>query len=106
MQRWSVSIRANWSQFPAFIMATSGHVLRPYAAVCCHSLALPSPRPATGIKRSGCAVVDRVGKNRKGIGKKMIATDTKNELGITVAKDLRAVMQGKVAIAGEASYEA
>ena len=36
----------------------------------------------------------------------MIATDTKNELGITVAKDLRAVMQGKVAIAGEPSYEA
>src|SRR5260370_11814445 len=36
----------------------------------------------------------------------MITTDTKNELGITVAKDLRAVMQGKVAIAGEASYEA
>jgi hypothetical protein len=36
---------------------------------------------------------------------KMITTDTKNELGITVAKDLRTVMQGKVAIAGEASYE-
>ena len=36
----------------------------------------------------------------------MIATDTKNKLGIAVAKDLRAVMQGKVAIAGEASYEA
>src|SRR5258706_4591153 len=36
----------------------------------------------------------------------MITTDTKNELGIAVAKDLRAVMQGKVAIAGEASYEA
>jgi hypothetical protein len=53
MQRWSLSIRANWSQFPAFIMATSGHVLRPYAAVCCHSLTLPSPRPATGIKREG-----------------------------------------------------
>src|SRR6266481_3685420 len=35
----------------------------------------------------------------------MIATDTKNELGIAVAKDLRAVMQGKVAIAGEASYD-
>ncbi len=35
----------------------------------------------------------------------MITTDTKNELGITVAKDLRAVMQGKVAIAGEASYD-
>ena len=34
----------------------------------------------------------------------MITTDTKNELGITVAKDLRTVMQGKVAIAGEASY--
>src|SRR6266404_5889106 len=32
MQRWPVSIRANWSQFPAFIMATSGHVLRPYAS--------------------------------------------------------------------------
>jgi hypothetical protein len=27
--------------------------LRPYAAVCCHSLALPSPRSATGIKREG-----------------------------------------------------
>src|ERR1700720_4739295 len=27
--------------------------LTPYAAVCCHSLALPSPRPATGIKREG-----------------------------------------------------
>src|SRR6266481_4360581 len=38
---------------PPFIMATSGHVLRPYAAVCCHSLALPSPRPATGSKREG-----------------------------------------------------
>jgi hypothetical protein len=35
----------------------------------------------------------------------MITTDTTNELGTTVAKDLRAVMQGKVAIAGEASYE-
>jgi len=32
---------------------TNGHVLRPYAAVCCHSLALPSSRPATGIKREG-----------------------------------------------------
>src|SRR6267142_3939048 len=32
-------------------MATSGHVLRPYAAPCCHSLALPSLRPATGSKR-------------------------------------------------------
>jgi FAD/FMN-containing dehydrogenase len=36
----------------------------------------------------------------------MIATDTKNILGIAVAKDFAAVMQGKVAIAGEASYEA
>jgi len=36
----------------------------------------------------------------------MITEDTTNELGTTVAKDLRAVMQGKVAIAGEASYEA
>jgi FAD/FMN-containing dehydrogenase len=35
----------------------------------------------------------------------MTTTDTRNELGITVAKDLRTVMQGKVAIAGEASYE-
>jgi hypothetical protein len=35
----------------------------------------------------------------------MIATETRNKLGITVAKDLRAVMQGKVAIAGEASYD-
>ena len=35
----------------------------------------------------------------------MTRTDTRNELGITVAKDLRTVMQGKVAIAGEASYE-
>jgi hypothetical protein len=35
----------------------------------------------------------------------MIATDTTNEFGTTVAKDLRTVMQGKVAIAGEASYE-
>ena len=35
----------------------------------------------------------------------MITTDTRNELGTTVAKDLRMVMQGKVAIAGEASYE-
>ena len=35
----------------------------------------------------------------------MITTDTTNELGTTVAKDLRTVMQGKVAIAGEASYE-
>ena len=34
----------------------------------------------------------------------MITTDTKNELGITVAKDLRAVIQGKVGIVGEASY--
>jgi len=36
----------------------------------------------------------------------MITTDTTNKLGITVAKDLRTVMQGEVAIAGEASYEA
>jgi hypothetical protein len=36
----------------------------------------------------------------------MIATNTRNELGITVAKDLRTVMHGNVAIAGEASYEA
>ena len=36
----------------------------------------------------------------------MIATNTKNKLGITVAKDLRTVMHGNVAIAGEASYEA
>jgi hypothetical protein len=35
----------------------------------------------------------------------MITTDTTNELGTTVAKDLRTVMQGKVAITGEASYE-
>jgi hypothetical protein len=35
----------------------------------------------------------------------MIATDIKNKLGIAVAKDLRAVMQGKVTIAGDASYE-
>src|SRR5258705_11806186 len=35
----------------------------------------------------------------------MITTDTTNKLGTTVAKDLRTVMQGKVAIAGEASYE-
>ena len=35
----------------------------------------------------------------------MITTDTRNELGITVAKDLRSVMQGKAAIAGEASCE-
>src|SRR6266851_4758711 len=34
----------------------------------------------------------------------MITTDTTNKLGTTVAKDLRTVMQGKVAIAGEASY--
>ena len=33
----------------------------------------------------------------------MIATDQNNKLAITVAKDLRAVMQGKVAIPGEAS---
>ena len=36
----------------------------------------------------------------------MTTTDTRRKLGITVAKDLRTVMQGKVAIAGEASYEA
>ena len=36
----------------------------------------------------------------------MIATDAKHKLGIAVAKDFAAVMQGKVAIAGEASYEA
>ena len=36
----------------------------------------------------------------------MIATDAKTILGIAVAKDFAAVMQGKVAIAGEASYEA
>src|SRR5258708_18202150 len=35
----------------------------------------------------------------------MITTDSINILGSTVAKDLRMVMQGKVAIAGEASYE-
>ena len=35
----------------------------------------------------------------------MITTDTTNELGTTLAKDLRTVMQGKVVIAGEASYE-
>src|SRR5260221_9152714 len=35
----------------------------------------------------------------------MITTDSRNILGSTVAKDLRTVMQGKVAIAGEASYE-
>ncbi len=35
----------------------------------------------------------------------MTTTDTSSKLGITVAKDLRTVMQGKVAIAGEASYE-
>ena len=35
----------------------------------------------------------------------MITTDTTNKLGITLAKELRTVMQGKVAIAGEASYE-
>jgi len=35
----------------------------------------------------------------------MITTDTRDKLGITVAKDLRTVMQGNVAIAGEASYE-
>jgi FAD/FMN-containing dehydrogenase len=36
----------------------------------------------------------------------MIATDAKHELGIAVAKDFVAVTQGKVAIAGEAFYEA
>src|SRR6266404_5181733 len=36
----------------------------------------------------------------------MITTDTTNKVGTTVAKDLRTVMQDKVAIAGEASYEA
>jgi FAD/FMN-containing dehydrogenase len=35
----------------------------------------------------------------------MTTTDTTNKLGITVVKDLRTVMQGKVAIAGEASYD-
>ena len=35
----------------------------------------------------------------------MTATNTTNKFGTTVAKDLRTVMQGKVAIAGEASYE-
>ena len=35
----------------------------------------------------------------------MTTTDTRSKLGITVAKDLHTVMQGKVAIAGEASYE-
>jgi len=34
----------------------------------------------------------------------MIATHTRNKLGIALDGDLRAVMQGKVAIAGEASY--
>jgi len=34
----------------------------------------------------------------------MITTDTTNNCGTTVAKDYRTVMQGKVAIAGEASY--
>jgi short-subunit dehydrogenase len=38
---------------PPLIMATNGHVSRPHAAPCCHSSALPSPRPATGIKREG-----------------------------------------------------
>jgi len=36
----------------------------------------------------------------------MITMDTRNKLGITVAKDLRTVMHGNVAIAGEGSYEA
>jgi hypothetical protein len=35
----------------------------------------------------------------------MTTTDIRNESGITVARDLRAVMQGTVAIAGEASYQ-
>src|SRR5260370_3894411 len=35
----------------------------------------------------------------------MITTDTTNKLGTTVAEDLRTVMQGKVAIRGEDSYE-
>ena len=35
----------------------------------------------------------------------MVTTDTTNNFGTTVAKDFRTVMQGKVAIAGEASYE-
>ena len=35
----------------------------------------------------------------------MITTDTTNNCGTTVAKDFRTVMQGKVAIAGEASCE-
>ena len=35
----------------------------------------------------------------------MTTTETRNELGTTVAKDLRTVMQGKIAIGGEASYE-
>jgi hypothetical protein len=35
----------------------------------------------------------------------VITTDTTNKSGTTVAKDLRAVMQGKVAIASEASHE-
>ena len=36
----------------------------------------------------------------------MTTTDTTSKLGITVATDLRTVMHGTVAIAGEASYEA
>src|SRR5260370_35494560 len=99
MQRWSVSIRANWSQFPAFIMATSGHVLRPYAAVCCHSLALPSPRPATGIKREGrhifrasaCAVVDRVGRTERGLAKKEHNYESKVPLVVDVTFSYRPV---------------
>jgi hypothetical protein len=35
----------------------------------------------------------------------MIATDTTNKFGATVAKDFSTVMQGKVAMAGEASCE-
>jgi hypothetical protein len=86
MHRWSASIRAKWSQFPAFIMETNGHVLRPHPAPCCHSSALPSPRPLqessakvgiTGEKcacreyntrsRVLCAVVDRVAKPARGL---------------------------------------
>jgi hypothetical protein len=43
--------------------------------------------------------------NHKGDRQTMITTDTTNKLETTVAKDLRTVMQGKVAMAGEASYE-
>jgi len=34
-------------------METNGRVLRPHVAACCNSSALPSQRPATGIKREG-----------------------------------------------------